>query len=120
MHCTSGNILEKISDHLPNFLIIEKLNYHIKKYDKPYKRDCTNFDEENLLNDIKILNLNKQIQKINDLNEKYDYFHGNIMQVVNKNIPLKKLSNKEIKRKKKPWITKGIITSIHKRTSYLN
>ena len=54
----------------------------------------------------------------NILNEKYDYLHGSIMQVVNKNIPLKKLSNKEIKRKKK--LTKGIITSIHKRTSYLN
>ena len=41
------------------------------------------------------------------------------MQVVNKNAPLKELSNREIKRKKKPWITKGIITSIHKRNSYL-
>ena len=30
------------------------------------------------------------------------------------------MSNKEIKRKKKPCITKGITTSIHKRTSYLN
>ena len=39
--------------------------------------------------------------------------------VVNKNVPLKEMSNKEIKRKKKPWITKGIITSIHKRNSYL-
>ena len=53
MHCTSENILEKISDHLTNFLIIEKLNYHIKKYDKPYKRDYTNFDEENLLKEKK-------------------------------------------------------------------
>ena len=26
MHCTSGNIIEKITDHLPNFLIIENLN----------------------------------------------------------------------------------------------
>ena len=41
------------------------------------------------------------------------------MQVVNKNVPLKESSNKEIKRTKKPWITKGIITSIHKRNSYL-
>ena len=39
--------------------------------------------------------------------------------VINKNVPLKEMSNKEIKRKKKPWITKGIITSIHKRNSYL-
>ena len=31
LHCTSGNFVEKISDHLPNFLIIEKLSYHLKK-----------------------------------------------------------------------------------------
>ena len=41
-------------------------------------------------------------------------FHDNVMQVVNKTVPLKELSNKEIKRKEKPWIAKGIITSIHK------
>ena len=41
------------------------------------------------------------------------------MQVVKKNVPLKEMSNKVIKRKKKSWITKGIITSIHKKNSYL-
>ena len=41
------------------------------------------------------------------------------MQVVNKNVPLKEMSNKEIKMKKKPWTTKEIIMSIHKRNSYL-
>ena len=30
LHCTSGNFFEKISDHLPNFLITEKLNCHLK------------------------------------------------------------------------------------------
>ena len=34
------------------------------------------------------------------------------MQVANKN----EMPNKEIKSKKKPWITKGIIASIHKIT----
>ena len=64
--------------------------------------------------------MTENILKINDLNEKYNTFHDKVIQIVNKNIPLKELSNKEIKRKKKPWITKGITTSIHKRTSYLN
>ena len=41
------------------------------------------------------------------------------MQVDNKNVPLKEFSNKEIKRKKKHWINEGIITSIHKRNSYI-
>ena len=63
--------------------------------------------------------MTENILKINDLNKKYVTFHDNVMQVVNKNAPFKQLSNREIKRKKKPWITNGIITSIHKRNSYL-
>ena len=78
-----------------------------------------NLDEDNLIKDIGKLNLTENILKINDLNKKYDAFHENLMQVVNKNVPLKEMSNKEIKKKKKPWIIKGIITSIHKRNSYL-
>ena len=85
----------------------------------PYKRDYTNLDEENFIKDIEKLNLTKNILKTNDLNKKYT-FHENLMQVVNKNVPLKELSIKETKRKKKPWIIKGIITSIHKRKSYLS
>ena len=57
----------------------------ILKKEKPYKRDYTNFDEENLITDIKKLNLTKNILKINDLDEKYDTFHDNVMQLVNKN-----------------------------------
>ena len=49
LHWTSGNVFEKISDHLPNFFILEKLSYHLYKKEKPYKRNYTNFDEENLI-----------------------------------------------------------------------
>ena len=91
----------------------------LKKKERPYKRDYTNFEEENLIKDIEKLNMTENILKINDLNKKYVTFHDNVMQVVNKNAPFKQLSNREIKRKKKPWITNGIITSIHKRNSYL-
>ena len=41
LHCTSGNFFEKISDHLPNFLIIEKLNYHLKKKKKGLIKETT-------------------------------------------------------------------------------
>ena len=50
------------------------------KKEKPYKRDYTNFDEENLITDIKKLNLTENNLKINDLDEKYDTFHDNVMQ----------------------------------------
>ena len=41
LHCTSGSFFEKISDHLPNFLTIEKLNYHLKKLKKRFIKDTT-------------------------------------------------------------------------------
>ena len=82
----------------------------LKKKEKAYKRDYTNFEEENLIKDIEKLNMTENILKINDLNKKYVTFHDNAMQVVNKSAPFKQLSNREIKRKKKPWITNGIIT----------
>ena len=63
--------------------------------------------------------MTENILKINDLNKKYVTFHDTVMHAVNKNAPLKELSNREIKRKKKPWITKESITLIHKRNSHL-
>ena len=54
-----------------------------------------NLDEDNLIKDIGKLNLTENILKINDLNKKYDAFHENLMQVVNKNVPLKEMPNKE-------------------------
>ena len=39
MHCTSGNIIEKITEHLPNFLLIESLNTQLDSKVKILKRD---------------------------------------------------------------------------------
>ena len=37
------------------------------------------------------------------------------MKVIHKNAPLKKLTKEELKRSKKPWIRKAILTSIKKK-----
>ena len=41
------------------------------------------------------------------------------MKVIDKNAPLKKLTEEELKRSKKPWITKGILTSSKKKNILL-
>ena len=51
MHCYSGNLIEKITDHSPNFLIIEKLTLKLDNQDRPLKRDFKNFDEHKLVRD---------------------------------------------------------------------
>ena len=43
MHCTSGNIIEKITDHLPNFLLIEGLNTQLDSKVKTLKIDLQHF-----------------------------------------------------------------------------
>ena len=43
MHCASGNIIEKITDDLPDFLIIESLNTQLDCKVKTLKRDLQHF-----------------------------------------------------------------------------
>ena len=102
MHCYSGNLIEKITDYLHNFLIIEKLTVKLDNQDRPLKRDLKNFDENKLVRDIEKLNLKQKIENIRDQsNQKYTFFHENIMKVIDKNAPLKKITKEELKRSKK-------------------
>ena len=115
MHCYSGKLIEKVNDHLPNFLIIEKLTLELDNQDRPLKRDLKNFDEDKLVRDIEEINLEQKTENIGQINQKYTFYHENIMKVIDKNAPLKKLTKEELKRSRKPWITKGILTSIKKK-----
>ena len=47
----------------------------------------------------------------------FDNFVACISQMIDKHAPLKRLSRKQKKLVKKPWITKGILTSIRKKNS---
>ena len=91
LHCYSGNLLEKISDHLPNFLIAEKLNVNIRQQQKPTIRDFTKFES---------LNLKENMKNYSEIKEKYDFCHRNIMEVINNNAPIGEQTKMEMKRKR--------------------
>ena len=44
-----------------------------------------------------------------DANKAFDSFLNSFMRAVDKNVPFKKLSQKEIKLKKKPWINRHLL-----------
>ena len=44
--CTSGNLLYKLSDHLPNFIFINKINYKINNKSEAFARDMSKFNQE--------------------------------------------------------------------------
>ena len=110
-HTISGNILSDISDHLPNFLIINQLNALPKKF-KIYKRDYSNLDETALIDEIQSVNWETIFPHDCDVNIIFDRFYSTIADIIDKHVPVKKLSKKQIKFYSKPWITPGIKTSI--------
>ena len=105
LNCTSGNLLERISEHLPNFLIIEKIKTFKMPKNKIKKRDYSNFDKEKFIKDFQKSDLKDKISNMN-LNDKYDFLHESTMNTINKNIPYKELSMNELKRKKNHGLLK--------------
>lgn len=117
-HYFSGNIFSGISDHLPQFLIIGKLN--TPKATPIFKRQWSKFDREKFILDYfeidwdKSLNLNK-----GDINSSFDVFVKNVERLLDVHAPMRKLTKKETKTLNKPWITPGILNSIKVRNSLL-
>ena len=107
---TSGNLVSKISDHLPNFVIINDLVSYSKKQ-KISKRDFTNFKENDYLTDISSISVDHIIYST-DINEIYSDFHSQLITVIDKHAPIKTYSIRESKWLRKPWYTKGIQKSI--------
>ena len=106
----SGNLTATISDHMPNFLLIDNEISKIKP--KPqFKRDYKNFDEIKYVSDVKSKNLLPRNSSEN-LNESFEHFQNEILSSINDYAPFKRVSKRQIKLKRKPWITSGLIKSI--------
>ena len=110
MNAISGNLVSKISDHLPQFLIVDnlKVNYKVLNY---YKKDFSKFDDEKFTNDFSLLDWNSISSDYMDANTKFDIY-GQIFQFINSHVPRRKLSKREIKLSTTLWITKPILAKI--------
>ena len=115
-NCNSGNLYSKISDHLPNFIIIDNINTKLTNEQKIFKRDMKNFDAEKFATELNSEVIFHSIINENDVNGKYEIFHQHFLKTLNNNAPLKQLSKREQRQRNKPWITKGIRKSIKTKT----
>jgi len=110
----TGNLTIGLSDHLPSFMIVPKHNQnHIPKKQNLFRRDTKNFDRQNFILDYLAIDWNEtlDLQK-NDTNHSLNKFMTKINSLVDHYMPLKKVSNKEYKRRLKPWITNSILNKI--------
>ena len=116
----SGNLTVNISDHLPSFMITPRANQnHLPKKHNIYTRDLNNFDRENFFADILSTDWNSTIVE-DDADLSFNQFLSKLNYIIDKYMPLKKLSNREYKRRFKPWITNGILNSISRKNKLYN
>ena len=102
----TGNLTDKISDHMPNFIVMKDIVFEHKKIDKKV-RSFKNFDLESYQRDINSIDL-LPILHCNDVNEICKYYHDQVMLVINRHAPFITLTNNQLKWRKKPWIDKNI------------
>jgi hypothetical protein len=112
----SGNILSDLSDHLPNFLFINRLNIFPHKT-KRFKRCYSELNQTALLAEVQSWNWNSIIPQTNDVNLIFSAFYTKITEAINNHIPLIPLSKKQVKLAAKPWITSGLKKSIDTKNS---
>ena len=102
----SGNILTLITDHFPQLIILKKMSINYKSCSY-YQYDYSNFDEQKLIDDVVSQPVTFSDPDI-DVNRMIDNFHDSLAVLIERHAPLKKVSQKNLKLKSKPWINDKI------------
>ena len=113
-----GIIKSSLTDHYPLFVILNhtKLNVEQPTF---YTRSLKKFNVENFNNDLK-LSLDKPLSDSPKLDENnFDQVFSNFVEVIkitiSRHAPLRKLTRRQKRLNKKPWITNRILISIKKK-----
>ena len=102
-HIIIGNIIYDLTDHLPNFVIINNFS-DLSPAVSIYKRDYSQLDKNDLIEEVKQINWQKIYSNVSDPTTMFTSFYDKLNQIIEKHLPYKKLSRKEIKFNSKPWI----------------
>ena len=100
---------------------MENMNPSMKLSDHKFRRNWKKFDENKFTKEFestkwdRVLNLEEK-----DTDESFHAFFNIFNNILAKHLPLEKISRSQQKKgNRKPWISKGILTSMKKRDSFL-
>jgi len=111
----AGSTIYDISDHLPVFVNF-KLHHLTQQKIKPKFRCMKHFDPNTFLIDLSH-NLNNLNPEAGEANKLSDEFVKIFNDTLDKHAPYRYVTRKEQRSFNKPWLTKGILTSIAKKYS---
>ena len=116
----SGNIVTTISDHYAQFLLLQNLNNKNPTKGEIYHQDFKKLNKNNLERDLVNTNWDAILEVNNgNVDKSFESFITTVNSIIAEHAPLKKISVKERKLRAKPWITKGILTSINTKTKHI-
>ena len=97
--------MHDLTDHLPNFIILNKFS-SLPSNVKIYRRDYSALNESDLIDDFQYVDWQTVLQAntCNDPTEMFDLFSktrcfSKTSEIIDKHIPVKELSKKELKLK---------------------
>ena len=112
----AGNIVCNISDHFPQFILINHAKKNPSSHTPLFKPNWSSFNKENFILDYSDIDWKKTLQPVvGDVNDSFEVFYSHMSNLLDRHVPMIKLTKKQIKTRCKPWITAGIIKSINKR-----
>ena len=85
-----------LTDHLPNFVIVNNFS-DLPSGISIYKRDYSHLNKNDLIEEMKQINWQKTYSNVSDPANMFTSFCDKLNQIIDKHIPFKKLSRKEIK-----------------------
>ena len=114
----SGSIITQISDHFPQFIILDKIVIDYKSCSYA-KRDFSNFDEQKFIAGFSSQSMDFVHDPNVSIGSKFDQFYLSLSSYIDHHAPVKKMNKKDLKLHSKPWITTQIYRLIKYRDKLL-
>ena len=113
--CSSGgNITTSISDHFPQFCQLDIFDKNDKSKEVKYGRSYKNFNQDEFEHELREIKWTELfLGKTSE--DCYNIFFNCIEKLLDEMAPIRRLSKKEINLLKRPWITNGLLKSMHDR-----
>ena len=103
-----------LSDHHAQFLIIPNCTTTKNSKNDIYNRNFKHFSSKQIIADLEKVNWDNILNVFEgNVNKSFQKFSNKIADILDKYVPITKLSLKEMKSSNKPWLTKGILKSIN-------
>jgi len=107
-----GNVVSDISDHFSQFCILKSMKDKMQ-VNKFKMRDFSRFSAECFNAELSQVDWDAiTLANSSNVNNLFSSFYNKLNKIVNKHAPIKTISNRKARQLSKPWITKGLRTSI--------